>query len=362
MLAWQQRYHPLLAPLGAAYGGLMRARRNLFESGLLPAWAPDKPCVSVGNIAWGGSGKTPLAAWLLSWACGQALNPVLLTRGYGAKPPKTPFLVTTESPPGQAGDEPLMLAKSCPNAKVVVDPKRARSGPWAEKELAPDLFVLDDGMQHLAARRHRDIVLLKPSDLDEDWDRVIPAGPWRESACALARADAFAVKAPVEQFVALKPRLEARLAAFEKPVFGFGLAPRGIRSLGEGVSSRGALREDLGGKPYLLVTGVAEPAQVEATAKTLLGYAPERVISFPDHHPYTEADINRIGEAARAAWAECVLTTPKDAVKLEGRLGAGHIRLCVFDLELDFHHSLGTAEAFPAWWQRQWMDMHNSML
>ena len=151
-LIWQRRLRPLLRPLGAAYRRLMAARRARWEAGDA-AFRPARPCVSVGNIAWGGTGKTPVVDWLLGWSEARGLRPAVLTRGYKARPPVLPLRVAPGCTVEEAGDEPLMLALEHPASAVLVDPDRRRSGRWAEERLHPDLFVLDDGFQHVKVRR-----------------------------------------------------------------------------------------------------------------------------------------------------------------------------------------------------------------
>ena len=91
LTTWQRRLSPLMAPLGLAYGRIMRARRRAYAQGRTPSMEPAAPTVSVGNIAWGGTGKTPLVRWLCAWAGKQSLTPVVLTRGYRATPPAPPL-------------------------------------------------------------------------------------------------------------------------------------------------------------------------------------------------------------------------------------------------------------------------------
>ena len=178
-LSWQKRLRPLLTPVSLLYRRILAARRAKWENEGSPAFRPVCQCVSVGNIAWGGTGKTPVVDWLLGWSEARGLRAVVLSRGYKAQPPELPLHVSPSRTPGEAGDEPLMLALEHPSAAVMVDPDRRRSGRWAEERLSPDLFVLDDGFQHVKVRRDLDIVLLRPDDLGDGWGRVIPAGAWR---------------------------------------------------------------------------------------------------------------------------------------------------------------------------------------
>lgn len=304
----QRRLRPLLLPLGLVYAQLMRLRRWLYERGSLDAWRPPCPSVSVGNIGWGGSGKTPLCGHLLRWAGRHEEHGVVLTRGYGAKPKRLPLLVTPGADPAQAGDEPLLLAKSHRLARIVVDPRRRRGGAWACERFDPDFVLLDDGFQHLSVARDIDLVLLTPHDLTEGWGRVCPAGSWREGPSALTRASAFLVKVVPGKQPGLSQAIAERLLPLGRPVFTFALKPKGLARL-DGSARAG----DLGGEDYVLASGIADPAQAVATAAMLLGREPRQVLPFADHHAFTQADVAMIREAAAGAH---VVVTAKDAVKL----------------------------------------------
>lgn len=346
LLALQKALRPVLTPLGAVYSGIMAARRALYERGALARWSPPAPCVAVGNIGWGGTGKTPLCGWLLSWAAGRGLRAVLLTRGYGARAKSHPYLV----PPGglaeEAGDEPLLLAREHPGAAVVVDPLRARGGRFAAGKLSPGFYLLDDGFQHLAVERDLNLVLLRAEDLGDQWGRVIPAGSWREGPSALSRAGAFLLKVGPKTLARLEKPLTARLGGLGKPVFSFALEPTAVRRVTDN-ERRGGFE----GAPYVLVSGVGNPGQVERTATTFLGRTPARHLVFGDHHFFTKRDVARILQEARALGCGHVLCTPKDAVKLGPMADETFWTL---DLEVRFGPSLFTQARFDEWWDRRW--------
>ena len=355
---WQRRLSPLLAPLGLAYGRVMRARRGAYASGRKASMEPGAPTVSVGNIAWGGTGKTPLTHWLCAWAGQRDLTPVVLTRGYKARPPAPHYLVRLDSPVEYAGDEPLELvracARSCPQARVVVDPVRSRAAVWAAREFSPHLFVLDDGFQHMAVRRDLDLVLLRPADLARDWGKVIPAGPWREPASALDAAHAFLIKASPGAFQALERDVRGRLEGLGRPVFSFDVRAAGVWAAADPGADPGT-DAAMAGTPFVLVTATGDPSQVLRSVAEMAGRDPQRHLAFADHHGFTETDWADIRAAADQAGARAVLCTPKDAVKLEPlAMGAEPERLYVVRPEVVFGPAMFTDQDFPAWFTAWW--------
>jgi tetraacyldisaccharide 4'-kinase len=345
---WQRRLRPLLTLPGKVYALLMRLRRSAYERGWMRSQAPGLPTVSVGNIAWGGAGKTPMVDYLLTWAESVNLRACVLTRGYGAVPPEAHFTVRPESDPAAAGDEPLMLARNHPRSTVIADRKRARAAAWARETHKPDLFLLDDGFQHLAVKRHLDLVLIRPEDLGREWNQVIPAGPWREPNRALTRADAFLIKAREGEFKAFSKLVHQRLDRFGAPVFSFDLEPMGLVPAGR----PGARAAQYSG-PYFLVTSVADPERVRRTAEAFLGPA-EGLRAYPDHHRFSKRDWLDVRELAADAGAGQIVCTAKDAVKLEKFRPQN---LMVLEVQVVFGEALFTEESFDEWWRRRWAEI-----
>ena len=345
LLRIQKALRPVLNPLGALYAGVMAVRRELYQRHVLSTWSPPAPTVAVGNIGWGGSGKTPLAGWLLSWAETRGFKAALLTRGYRARPKAYPFWVPAGALAEEAGDEPLLLAREHPGAAVIVDPERTRGGRFICERLNPALLVLDDGFQHLAVERDMNLVLLRAEDLGEEWNQVLPSGSWREGMGALGDADAFLLKVGPKTFETLTPQITQRLEPFRRPVFSFRLAPQGLRPALGGERVPG-----LAGS-YLLVSGVGNPAQVERTATNFLARKPARHVIFPDHYFYTRRDVHALRAEAQRLHCDFVLCTPKDAVKLGPMADE---TFWVLDLELIFGPSLFTPLSFEDWWRHRW--------
>lgn len=372
---WQKYLTPLLAPLSLIYGGVALLRRRLTEHGLLkalhlfPSWLPPVPCVSVGNISWGGTGKTPVTDWILGEAEQRGVRCAVLTRGYGVKVPKTslPLWVRADMLPAQCGDEPLMLAKRHPLAAVIVDPARNRA---AQQALAgvepPHMFLLDDGFQRVSTGRHVNVVLLDADDVrltakghPSHWNKVLPWGTWREPAAALSAADVFLIKAEKDDWPELERDARVRLAAWPRPLFPFRLKPESLRFCGTGNETRGeATAPYAPNRPYLLLTGVGNPDQVRRTVKDFMGAEPAQHLIFPDHYDFA-GQQNTVLEIWQQAVQTCglsasvpVICTAKDAVKLNYIT-----HLYALDVGAEFYSNQHD-EAFDAWF-RQRMDTMN---
>jgi tetraacyldisaccharide 4'-kinase len=330
---------PPRSPWQLLYGGAHRLRRLYYQgrAGRLP-----RPTVSVGNLHWGGAGKTPLTAAIAGHLRDRGMNVCILSRGYGSQrsqgSPAGPggrnrgdevrVVSTGEGPllgPLVAGDEPVLLAGELPGVAVVVGPDRHRAGLHALHRLtpAPDLFLLDDGFSHLGLARDLDLLAFPLAD-PFGGGRLPPSGRLREPLAAVARAhavlltglsDAEPVAAPADPRGEPRPG-EALAAAlrdfgFTGPGFGSWSRPGRPRLLdGTPLAS---------GSAVFLVSGVARPDSFTATVRRL-GFEIRGELQFADHHPYPEESLGRIAEAFRASRAVAVLTTSKDRVKLLGRL------------------------------------------
>jgi tetraacyldisaccharide 4'-kinase len=346
----QQQLSSLLLPFSALYGLIMSIRRTLWEARIMPSFRAPCACVSVGNIAWGGSGKTPLVEWLMHWAAEHNVKAATLSRGYGAQLQRPPVMVSLRHTAREVGDEPLMLTHACPKIPVLVDPERRRAAKLAVTRLRPELIFLDDAFQHLGIERDLNLVLLRPEDLGAQWNRVIPAGSWREPESALRRADAFLIKCPPSDMETILSAAAGRLEIFGKPVFTFSLVPLHLRRIGNEETLAAA---DLGNRAYILVTGVADPEQVKNTITSYIGYGPEQVIAHPDHHRYTFREVERM-----IANRKMIICTPKDAAKLR-------LFYCPNTwyprLDLQFGPTLWTDASFPDWWsawRQTWLRSH----
>ncbi len=342
----QALLRPILLPFSISYSSLMRMRAFLYRNEILPSWKPPKPCISVGNISIGGTGKTSLCVWIINWLSESDLTPVLLTRGYKAKPPFLPFLVKEDSKVEQAGDEPLMLKMKCKEAHILVDPDRVRAGIWALENLNPDIFILDDGFQHLKVKRDIDLVLLSSKDIAKNRDFILPAGTRREGWESLKRADAFLINIYPEEFIKLEKDIK-KLLLFKKPVFSFYLDLTSLIKVKDW--SVYPLR-NLRNVRFIAVSGLGNPEKFEKTINRFTKKSPIKHLIFPDHKKYSKKDWANIKKEAEKTNANLVICSLKDAVKLKT---FADDTLYGLNFEIKFGPFLYSEEKFPFWLKRK---------
>ncbi len=302
--------------ISALYARLLEARARRFASGRAASARLPHPVISVGNLTLGGTGKTPMAGYLARRLRFDGRRPAILSRGYGRRSKGVVVVSAGDGPLVPAdvgGDEPVALARSLPGVVIVVASRRVEAG-LAAAELGADLFILDDGYQHLKLERDANLLLLDGRD-PFGGGRFPPRGRLREPLSALARADAF-VFTRVERDTPPAGALET-LGRWNPgaPVFTARLKPAGLYDE-KGVPIEGAA---LTGRRFVAVCAVAQPASFASTLASL-DLFPEETLVFRDHHRYSARDIVTIHRRAEASGGSWILTTEKDAVKLSGRL------------------------------------------
>lgn len=187
----------LLLPFSWIYGAITSTRNSLYQKNFFASFDLDVKTISVGNITVGGTGKTPMVAFIAEKLAEKSEKVCILTRGYGRDNPKERVLVTDGerilADAREAGDEPFELAnKLLGKAVIVADAKRAEAGKWAKEEFGITTFILDDGFQHLKVKRDLDIVLIDATNPFGN-NQILPTGILRESLSGLKRADAIII-------------------------------------------------------------------------------------------------------------------------------------------------------------------------
>ena len=305
------------------YGMAVAVRNRLYDLGIFRSHSFSFPVICVGNITAGGTGKTPHVIYLAEKLSSPA-SVAVLSRGY-LRRSRGFMRVTADSITAASGDEPLLMARSLPQAQVFVD--RDRVNGIREIMLTDPgirVVILDDGFQHRAVRAGMNIIL---TDFDRlmTRDRLLPLGMLREHIRAVRRADAVIVtKTPEVTSPSGREEIRRELIAAGacKNIFFTSLAyGRPVHLYSE---SEGAIRQSTS---VLLVTGIANPAPLEKYLGSIAGHVDH--LAFPDHHAYNTADIGRITSAfdAMSGPDKIIVTTAKDGVRLKEITNiADHVR------------------------------------
>lgn len=325
------------------YGGAHGLRRRWYRA---RARRLPRPVLSVGNLHWGGTGKTPLVAAIAARLKDRGHAVAILSRGYASRGRGVRVVSAGDGPllgPLVAGDEPVLLAGELPGVAVVVSPDRFDAGLHALRRLTPppELFLLDDGFSHLALHRDLDILAFPAAD---PWagGRLPPGGRLREPLRAAARASAVVLTGAEADSRSERADLAAAGAALAQALRPYGYAGPGFASVtraGRPVLTTG---EPLApGARVFLVTAIARPERFTAAVRKL-GFEIVGELRFPDHHRFPAPSLQRIEDAFATSGAAAVLGTGKDRVKLLGRIEAPLAELPI------------RAEPEPAFWR--WLD------
>lgn len=280
--------------LSTIYAAIVRRRRERYAA------RPDlrqrlrHPVISIGNLAVGGRGKTPVTAYVAKTLIEMGERPAILSRGYARREPGDGVVVVRD-PDGiradlpRAGDEPLMLARQVPGASVLSSSDRYLAGRLAELHLGATIHVLDDGFQHLQLDRDVDLLIVGGDDIAHA--DTLPAGRLREPLDTMIAADAILA---ADGDVVVEPALAS------PPVFRLRRSP---------------LPAPPDGRNALAIAGIAGPGRFFDDLRAA-GWSLAETIAFRDHHPYSARDVDRILQRAARAGAARIVTTEKDLVRL----------------------------------------------
>ena len=253
----------LIKSLEILWRGVNRLRRALYRAGLLKSRRLPRPVISVGNLTAGGSGKTPAVIAIARYLTRRGFTVAVLSRGYGRLGTEAGLVTSLDA--GRFGDEPVLIKSKTTNTHVIVGQNRYDNAILFLSQNDCDLFILDDGFQHLQLARDLDVVI--------DAGR----GVMREGRSALADAGV--------------------------------VIQRNLRLV---------VPEELTSRRLFAFAGLADNEQFFSSLRAN-GLNVVATRGFRDHHRYTAADLVSIKEAARAAGAEAIVTTEKDAVKIDDR-------------------------------------------
>ncbi|WP_289020755.1 tetraacyldisaccharide 4'-kinase [Desulfobacter postgatei] len=344
-------FDQVLVDCAGLYKACVRLRYAMYGAGFLKSRRLDCPVISIGNLAVGGSGKTPMAIWLARMLVENGLRPVVISRGYRGALEKEAAVVSDGRQvfldAKTCGDEPYMMAmeKAFP---VVVGKDRYKAGLMALETFAPDVIILDDGFQHLKLRRDLNLVLL---DYRQPLGngRMLPAGRLRETlGMAKNRIDAIVfTRSPPDVFqLDTFHGSESQSAAndiSEKlpsvPVFFCTHEPfvAQLFPAGSDNDTKNFQSWMLKGKRAVLFSGLARNASFAHSVRDL-GVNICDHLEFCDHCRYNGPDFKRILDRARALNVDLILTTRKDWVKVNPACFRD-VTVAVIDIRLRFSNS-----------------------
>ena len=279
---WYQRvwWRWLLWPLSLLFTGMVLCRRWLYNVGLFRVIKMPIPVIVVGNIAVGGTGKTPFVIALCHALKARGYHPGVVSRGYGGQASRWPQVVSSTSDPRLVGDEPVLIAREsdCP---VVVAPDRVLAAKMLLSTAHCDVIVSDDGLQHYHLARQLEIVMVDGQrQFGNGW--CLPAGPLREP---LSRLQSVDLVIETGRDMQIQPVILQSVCVSQPDIPLDNLSER----------SR-----------VVAVSGIGHPGRFFATLRALGCRFDTRV--FVDHHPFVPSDIASID-------ADIIIMTAKDAIK-----------------------------------------------
>lgn len=315
----------VLTPPAWLYGAAARLRNALYNAGVKKMYSAPVPVISVGNIVAGGTGKTPVVAWLARFLTAHGFQPAILSRGYGAAPRQG------------MDDENTLLGRLVPDVPVVINPDRADGAKAAVERAGADVIVLDDGFQHRRIARDFDVVLidaLRP--FGGRW--MLPRGMLREPLSGLGRADCVILTRTDLVAPERLNRIKASIARYAPgALVCCGVhRPTALRQVGgESAGAETSLSALSEGK-WAAFCGIGNPEGFRLTLRKL-GVEPALMSVLPDHFAYGAADLRQLARGALQAGCGCLVTTEKDAVKVEAAV-SGDLEAPVYALrvEIDF--------------------------
>ena len=315
----------------------VRLRVAAYETDYLEQRRLDATVISVGSLTLGGAGKTPMVEYIARYLSSEGHSVAVLTRGYARESSGMRVLNDPADGGGvgaapsyrEFGDEPLMLARALPDIPIIVNKRRFEAGRWAETQLGSDVLVLDDGYQHLALSRDLNILLIDATDPLGGFE-MPPFGRLREPLYGIKRADAIIITRADRPFDQGQTQGILKYYCGDKvPVMYFYSTITRLRHLATGeVYDAG----DFAGWNVAVACGIGNP---KAFAEDILqvGISIVSESFFTDHHAFGQEDLDRITRAAQGAGADAIVTTEKDAVRLEG-LTHGDVPVYAAQLEV----------------------------
>jgi len=302
----------ILFPLAILYGWITQFRNFLYDKGILKSYAFDIPIIAVGNLSVGGTGKTPQIEYLIR-LLSTDYKVATLSRGYKRKS-KGFKLAHENSTAASLGDEPYQMHLKFPHVQVAVDADRKNGiEQLLTQKNKPEIIVLDDAFQHRRVRAGFYILLTTFDELYVD-DYLLPTGNLREGRSGAHRADVIIVTKCPATITEAEMKVVKEKLNIDKPIFFSTISyDDSVYSLESSLKVH-----ELQSIPKLLLAGIAKPKPFFA----YLQNEGDEIMAFPDHHHFSESDIDTI---RKSAGNKRVITTEKDFVRLKEHLPSSQL-------------------------------------
>ena len=325
---------PALLLFSWLYGCVVVLRNLLFDWRIFTTESVGVPVISVGNITTGGTGKTPVVGLIVKMLQERNIRCAVVSRGYKRE---TRGLVevsdgsSLKTTARNAGDEAFQLATRLPKAIVVVDEQRVRGARYAVERLKAQAVVLDDGFQHRALHRDLDIVLIDAARSPFNM-AMLPAGYRRDALSSLKRASAVLLTKVKPDVNVEKLKEQVGLYTNAK-FFSSSFTVRAFRRAKTGFSVG---LNSVKGKQAVAFCGIGQPESFKGSLEDL-GIRVSSMISFEDHHPYSDSDLRRVVAEQEKFKAEYIITTEKDLARLSSLDFSEKYPLFYLEIEVSIH-------------------------
>lgn len=311
--------------LTGVFESLARLRVQAFQKKIFSSYRASVPVISVGNLTFGGTGKTPVSHFLMELLQKHGRRPGLVSRSYKARHQEIRKIDPAVDRPEDVGDEAFWLAEQWPLVPVYSGPSKWKTARQLEKNEKVDVILVDDGFQHLKLQRNLDILLFDASEEALHY-RAFPLGRAREALGSFQRADlCFLTKCNLAAPKNLKFHREQLLG---KPIFEFDYQISALENMFSASPAPEAPQK------ILLLSAIARPESFKHLVRAYYPQAEIALASYPDHHIYQVSDLQGLKYKIASQKYDLILTTQKDAVKLKKISECRHLPLWVVHLAL----------------------------
>ncbi|MCB9091277.1 MAG: tetraacyldisaccharide 4'-kinase [Halobacteriovoraceae bacterium] len=305
-----------LLPIATLWKAIYWARRKLYEWEVFQSYKADVPVISVGNISFGGTGKTPFIIWLIDFFNSLDKKVLVLTRGYKGKLENSSGIINAEqkmkSEANIYGDEPLLISRYLKKGAIAIGKNRVKNLIQYFKTVQPDVILLDDGFQHLKLKRDFDLLLFDAT-LPLSQYQTAPLGYLREDMAALKHANALFINRSDQVTPETLSEIRKFISRYsvEDSTIGYSFYQiKGIYNSHDTEIAIDSMKEH----QCVAITGIANPESFYKQIEDL-GLNIEKKYTFPDHYYFSPSEIQSLAQECRRE-GKYIVCSEKDIVKL----------------------------------------------